>query len=281
MLEVHPILGMCVSDEFEVPYLVKSSNPSIDIAYEEKMDDNLVKEFFTRPFDLHDRLCRFLIYENQNDFVLLGVFHHIIFDALSNAVFKRDLMNILDGKSVALDDSFLKVSAFAKQIKETEEYIDASRFFESMLADIDETGLLLDSVLSDGPGSIEMHLDLDYDSFESFLNEFNVSENVLFTGVFAYTLSRFVGSDKVLFNLIDNGRDRFNNYDAVGMYVNTLPLLVDCKNQDVSSFFGYLFDLVYDVMRFDYYPFRILANEYNINSNISGSMWRCNVQIQY
>ena len=81
-------------------------------------------------------------------------------------------------------------------------------------------------------------------------------------------MSRFVGSDKVLFNLIDNGRDRFNNYDAVGMYVNTLPLLVDCKNQDVSSFFGYLFDLVYDVMRFDYYPFRILANEYDINSNI-------------
>ena len=90
----------------------------------------------------------------------------------------------------------------------------------------------------------------------------------MFTGVFAYTLSRFVGSDKVLFNLIDNGRDRFQNYDAIGMYVNTLPLLVDCKNQSVSSFMEYIFDLVYDVMRFDYYPFRVLANDYDINSNI-------------
>ena len=270
MLIAHPILGMCVSDEFEVPYLVKSSNPSIDIAYSKELDDGLFREFFTRSFDLHDRLCRFLIYENKNDkdFVLFGAFHHIIFDALSDAVFKRDLMSILDGKSVALDDSFLRVSAFAEQIKETEEYADAGRFFEGMLADIDETGLLLDSVSSDGPGTTEMPLDLDYELFKSFLNKFNVSENVLFTGVFAYTLSRFAGNDKVLFNLIDNGRDRFNNYDAIGMYVNTLPLLVDCKNQEVSSFFEYLFDLTYDVMRFDYYPFRKLANEYDINSNI-------------
>ena len=40
---------------------------------------------------------------------------------------------------------------------------------------------------------------------KEFLEENDVSENVLFTSVFAYTLSRFVGNDKVFFNIIDNG----------------------------------------------------------------------------
>ena len=29
MIDVHPILGMCVSDDFDVPYLFKGSNPEI------------------------------------------------------------------------------------------------------------------------------------------------------------------------------------------------------------------------------------------------------------
>ena len=91
---------------------------------------------------------------------------------------------------------------------------------------------------------------------------------VFFSSVFAYTLSRFVGSEKVLFNIVENGRDRFNNYDSVGMFVNTLPLLIDCKNQNIDSFMDYVSGMVYGVMRYNYYPFRVLANKYNLKSDI-------------
>ena len=73
---------------------------------------------------------------------------------------------------------------------------------------------------------------------------------------------------KVSFNIIENGRDRFRNYDSIGMFVNTLPLLVDCKNQDISSFVEYLSDMVYGVIRYNYYPFRLLAKKYGIKSDI-------------
>ena len=109
---------------------------------------------------------------------------------------------------------------------------------------------------------------MDYDYFNSFLKRHDISENILFSSVFAYTLSRFVGSEKVLFNIIDNGRDRFQNYDSIGMFVNTLPLLVDCTNQNVDSFLDYMSDMVYGVMKYNFYPFRFLANKYDINSNI-------------
>ena len=110
--------------------------------------------------------------------------------------------------------------------------------------------------------------DLHKDLLKSFIEKHNVSENVLFSSVFAYTLSRFVGSEKVSFNIIENGRDRFRNYDSIGMFVNTLPLLVDCKNQDISSFVEYLSDMVYGVIRYNYYPFRLLAKKYGIKSDI-------------
>ena len=137
-----------------------------------------------------------------------------------------------------------------------------------MLADVDEVGVFLDSVLPDGPGVSYTDLDFDSDLFKLFLDKWGVSENVLFTSVFAYTLSRFTGSDKVSFNIIENGRDRFNNLDAIGMFVNTLPILVDCKDQSVPNFMEQMSNLVYDVMRYNYYPFRLLAGEYGIDSSI-------------
>ena len=258
MFRVHPILGMCVSDEFDVPYLVKGSKP--EILVESDAGEEFVKEFLTKPFDLHDCLSRFLIVENEYGYRLYGVFHHIIFDALSDGVFKQDLQAILDGKSVDTDDSFLKVSAFNQQIKENDDFVEADKFYESLLVDSDDAGSLLDSVVSDGPGSIHIDLDLDLDLFNSFIDDYGISENIVFTSAFAYTLSRFAGNDKVLFNMAENGRDRFNNLNSIGMFVNTLPLLVDCKNQDVSSFIGDISSLIYDVMRYNYYQFRLLAN---------------------
>ena len=266
MMDAHPVLGMCVSDEFDIPYLVKGSKP--DITVESDASDEHINKFLLKPFDLHDCMCRFSVVENDSGFKLFAVFHHIIFDALSDTIFKKDLQSILDGKTVDADKSFLKVSAFTQQIQKSDEFAEAEEFFNSMLADSDSAGVLPDSVRSDGPGYCAMNLDTDYKSFNSFLDKYNVSENILFSSAFAYTLSRFAGDSKVLFNIVENGRDRFSNYDSIGMFVNTLPLLVECKNQDIRSFMEHVSHRVYDVMRYNYYPFRLLANKFDINSDI-------------
>ena len=266
MFRVHPILEMCVSPEYEVPFLIKGFKPSIH--FESDMDENHILDFLMEPFDVWESLSRFSIADDGENYNLCAVFHHIIFDAISENVFKRDLISILNGEDIDIDDSFLKVSAFNQQIKDTDEYIESYNFYEAMLTEIDDVNTLLNDVMSDGPGFEEADLNLDYDSFKSFLNRYGVSENVIFVSVFAYTLSRFVGSEKVLFNIVENGRDRFNNFNAIGMFVNVLPLLVDCKNRDVPSFIDYMSRLTYDVMRYDNYPFRLLANRFGLNPDI-------------
>ncbi|WP_303735978.1 condensation domain-containing protein [Methanobrevibacter millerae] len=105
-----------------------------------------MNKFKTSPFDLKNSLCRFLIVENNENHTLYGVFHHLIFDGLSKPVFEKDLKSLLEGKSLKVDDSFLKVSAFAKQISKTEEYKKAFDFYQHMLADTDEAGVLLEDI---------------------------------------------------------------------------------------------------------------------------------------
>ena len=263
MFDAHPILRMCISDDFEVPYMVNGDLPSID--YISCLDNDYVMKFLAVPFDLKNSLSRFLIVETEDEYVLFVVLHHLISDALSLGAFKNDLRTILEGGNLELDDSFLKVAAFNHQIQETKEFEEAKQFYDRMLAESDEINVLLDDVRRDGPGYVSDKLTMDIDGF---LAQGNVSANVLFTSAFAYTLSRFVGDDNVLFNVLENGRSRFDNFNSIGMYVNTLPLLVDCSNQDVDSFLEYMSDLIYGVMKYNYYPFRLLANDYGVDSSI-------------
>ena len=117
-------------------------------------------------------------------------------------------------------------------------------------------------------GSYSLNLDVSNSDIDVLLKSYDISENILFTGVFAYTLSRFAGDNQVLFNVLNNGRDNLSNYESIGMFVNTLPLLVDCNNKDVSSFMGDVKELIFNVFSYNFYPFRILTQEYNINSSI-------------
>ena len=262
VIEAHPILKMHLSDEFDV-HLVKGDYPPILI--ESDVSDDFVNEFISKHFDSYGSLCRFLIIENINDYSLFAVFHNLIFDDFSKGAFKHDLLSCLNGKSIDVDDSFLEISAFNHQIYESDEYEKAKEFYEVMLSDIDEAGVLLEDCSFEGQKILSIPLDK---SIGKNLGDVNVKESVLFTGAFAYTLSRFVGSNNVVFNFVDNGRDRFSNYNSIGMFSNVLPLLVECTNRDIKSFMDYVSDTLDDVARYNFYPFRLLDNDYDINSNI-------------
>ena len=271
IIEVHPILSMCVIEGDGIPYLVKGNQPEIIVRLD--ASDEFIREFKTKEFNLNDSLCRFLITDNEGSgFRLYAIFNHIVFDGLSRPIFEHDFQLILDNDEasnlIPLDYSFLTASSLSKKLSGKEGYGEAHAFFNSMLADHDEAGLLLDDVNADGPGTYSIDLNFDVELFNKFLGNYNVNENVLFTSTFAYTLSRFTGTDKVLFNIIENGRDRLKNYYAIGMFVNVVPLLVNCRQQKILSYMDYMFDLIYDAMKYDYYPFRFLANEYDLTIDI-------------
>jgi hypothetical protein len=208
-----------------------------------------------------------MIIEYDDTYYLLYVIHHIIFDATSTGIFKKDFMTLLDGGSVDLDETFLKSSAFTHQIKNTEKFDEASEFYEPILSDMGGVGSLVEDNSSEGYNISYYDLEFDKDAFQSFLGNAGISENILFTGVFAYTLSQFVDGDKVLFTIIENGRDRFHE-DFIGMTANVIPLVVDCQDRSINSYIENMANLIYGVSRYSYYPIFLLNHKYDFRVNI-------------
>ena len=224
---------------------------------------------FVQPFDLDKCLSHFLIVKNNESTSLYVDFHHLIMDGTSADILLNKLLKILKGfKFDSIDNGILRQVFFEKNI-DSHYMDDAERFFDNMLTDREEVSPLLTPIQTDNSLDDEFTSELNLDvDIESFLKKHGLTHNQFFCSVFAYTLSRFTGSSKVLFNLIEDGRGHIDLADSVGMYVRTPPLLMDCKNQNISSFLDYSSNLINLTMKYDLYPFRLLANKYDLNSNI-------------
>ncbi|WP_405294927.1 AMP-binding protein [Methanobrevibacter sp.] len=249
----------------EYPYLVKGDKPPISV--KSNADESTLIDFFSESLDLYNYLSKFMIVEYEESYYLFYLIHHIIFDATSAGLFKHDLQVLLDGGSVDLDDTFLKTSAFSQQIKNTEKFEEAREFYQPILSDVGDVGELLPDNSSKGYTTSSYDLEFDKVAFKSFLNKVGIGENVLFTSVFTYTLSQFVDSDKVLFMLIENGRDRFTD-EFIGMTSNVMTLVADCKDRSINSFMEHMSHLVYGASRYSYYPAIFLHQDHDFEVNI-------------
>ncbi len=248
----------------EYPILVKGDIPPISV--ETNFNDDAFKEFMFLSMDMHKNLAMFRIFELDDSYLLLAKCHHMIFDAISGNVFKRDLQLLLDGAKLDVDDSFLRTSAFQRQIKGTDKFKEATEFFDSMFKDIGEAKELVGDNQDKGFSLLTSDLEFDYGAFKSFLADAEIGENLLFIDVFAYALSQFIDGDKVLFSLIDNGRGRFNDYDSIGLYANVVTLLIDCKNQSIGSFVDHSRDVFYGATKYNFYPILSLYKKYGLDS---------------
>ena len=268
MFNVHPILKSFIDVIDGVVCLKTGFNPKVD--YKNEYDENVISDFMNKSFDLNFTLSRFLLVKKDDEegFVLVSVFHHLIFDGFSSLVFKQHLFDLLEGKVLKLDEGIVKSSVYNEEIVKTQEYSDAEAFYESMLCEAADVSSFLSDVGDNEAGFHSCDLGVGKSDVDILLKSYGISENILFTGVFAYTLSRFTGDNKVLFNILDNGRDNLSNYESIGMFVNTLPLLIDCSDKDPVSFMDDVKDLIFNVFSYNFYPFRVLAQKYNINSSI-------------
>lgn len=193
---------------------------------EEKFDGS-----FVRPFDLDKNLVRFLIEDNDGFLTLYIDLHHLIFDGYSINVIIQNLYAIMgDDRELEVDDGILRQISFEKDLLDTNYSNEALTFFDEMLVDSEGISELLPSVNSKGSGEVISYLDVDNVKLRNFLQTHSITYNQFFSSVFAYILSRFTGSSKVLFNLIEDGRGHGDFSNSVGMFVRTLPLIIDCKN---------------------------------------------------
>ena len=223
---------------------------------------------FVRPFKLDKNISRFLIVKDGKSNILCFDIHHLIFDGSSLNILLNTLNSILNNKKVDfVDNGILRQILFEENI-DSKYMDDAKEFFNSMLANIDEAYDLLPSIDKDNETEYMDTFHIDNKALTTFLQSNSITHNQFFSSIFAYTLSRFTGSNKVLFNLIVDGRGHVDLTNSVGMFVRTLPILLDCKNQKVSSFFKQSSNIINSLIKYELYPFHQLTHEHDLNPNI-------------
>ena len=263
LIEKHPILKGRILDTEDMPLLVCDNDPSIEVV---DVDDS---SQLCRHFDLERTLARFFIIGDSSDRYVFYDFHHLIADASSCGIIEKDFYDALDG---VLDDSidlgFVQASYDFFDYKFGDRYKSAKEFFVKEFEDMDDVGNLINDV--DGSaGYVSLPMHGIRDEIELFARENGITVSILFNAVFAYTLSRFTGSDKVYYTFAEHGRYDDYSQDAVGMFVRVIPIIVDCKDNPVHEYVSDVSDLIIESMSNGIYPFRLLAREFDLTNDVS------------
>ena len=82
------------------------------------------------------------------------------------------------------------------------------------------------------------------DDVEGFCRECGITVGNFLNAIFAYTYSRFTGSGKVYYNFTEHGRHETYLEDALGMYIRTIPIIVDCENKSIKEYLSDVSDLI-------------------------------------
>jgi bacitracin synthase 3 len=263
MFTAHPVLTMHVALRDGVPYLEKGDKPAVM-----KGSQNPLKilSLLTKGFDLYSSLSRYIIVRILGRCYLVSVIHHLIFDRISQNVFCRHFLRALEGERLDfVDDHFLKIAAFHQEVKNTEQYAEMDKYIRPKLSNLSEGNFYRNPGKKGKPGFHKLELEVDREQVNRFTESFGITKNILFTAAMSMTLSKLAGNDEVFFGFIDNGRDRFKNFENIGLYINAMPIFAHMDWHDMRAFLKRLSDDYYKVSQNNYFPFAPLAHEFNIS----------------
>jgi amino acid adenylation domain-containing protein len=258
----HPVLTMHVALRDGVPYMEKGDKPAV---MKGSLNPLKTLSMLTKDFDLYSSLSRHVIVRIPGRCYLLSIFHHLIFDIVCHNVFYRHFQRALEGEWLDfVDDHFLKVSAFHQEVKSTEQYAETDKYIRSMLSNLNEANFYRNPGKQGRPGYHKRELGVDREQVNRFTERFGINKNILFTAAMAMTLSKLAGSDEVAFGFLDNGRDRFNNFEDIGLYMNGMPIVAHVDHHDMQAFLNRLADVYYKLSQNAFFPFASLVQEFNI-----------------
>jgi amino acid adenylation domain-containing protein len=262
MFTVHPVLTMHVAMRDGVPYMEKGDKPAV---MKGSLNPLKLIKLLTSGFDLYSSLSRHVIVRIPGRCYLLSVIHHLIFDVVSTNVFCRHFLRALEGETLDfVDDHFLQISAFHQEVRSTEQYAEMDKYISSMLSNLTEANFYRNLGKKGKPGYHKRELGVDREQVNRFTERYDITKNILFTAAMAMTLSKLAGNDEVAFGFLDNGRDRFNNFEDLGLYITGMPLVAHVDHHDMRAYLNNLSDVYYKLSQNSYFPFATLVQEFNI-----------------
>lgn len=191
----------------------------------------------------------------------------MISDGYSIDVLREDIQNLKKCINVETDNGFLKYASFDSNIRETKIYKKAERYFDKLLSTNDDSKTFyMNQFTNNKPGRYLYKLNIDSHELNKIEKDYEISKGAILCGAFAYLLSKFVCSKHVQFNVVFNDRRMINNNSAVGLFVNSVPIVIDCESENTKVFLKSVAENFYNSMKYSFYPLRQILNKYEIDT---------------
>jgi acyl-coenzyme A synthetase/AMP-(fatty) acid ligase/aryl carrier-like protein len=227
-----PYIKSTLIEKDGIPYLKRNDKTKVKINICENLDENKL----VKPYPIYEsNLYRISIHKTKNTVYLFLDFNHMVFDGGSVNVFFNKIIEIFNDKEIVgieelAFDSNLNEEKYLNN-KEHKDYM--IKFYNSMLNNINSATDILSSVtnIKNKNQSDEIILNINKTNIKSFAKENNFTINNLFLFVYVCVLKLFSNSNNILLSIEINTRE--NKYlNPVGMYVSTLPLLIEVNEKD-------------------------------------------------
>ena len=225
------------------------------------------KAEFVRPFDLaKGPAVRFEIIRSDT-LTLLADMHHLVSDGASMDLFLGQLCEALDGKEPEKEScSYYDYAAGEKIAPEAE------AFFAGQMAAMEEaTQLIPDVFEADLPHREKsVSIPTDIASVAEFARKAGVTPAAVYVSAAFLTFGRYVCDDTVAIATISNGRSNLKISNTMGMFVNTLPLVMKLDNgEKTEDYIRRAAEIFSGTIAHEHYPFARIASKYDFHPGVS------------
>ena len=279
----HPYINTHIEAKDGELVQVRNDSHIPEVGYREMAEQDFAsyKAGFLRSFNLLiGPLYHFEIVKTEKrTYFLMGI-HHIIFDGMSEGIFLKDLGRADSGQELTPESyNYFDYSDDEEKARGSASYTDAEEYFAAMFSryetpseiSADKTGVIEEGHF----GEAAVHLGKG--SVNALCSRMNVTPASFFLSALFATVSRFANTKDVYISTIDSGRTSLKTMKNLGMFVHTLPLSMDLK-QDMTSE-----ELVLksnEVLRGsvanEIFPFTQIAAKYGYQTNI---MYECQLGV--
>ncbi|MCR5492004.1 MAG: amino acid adenylation domain-containing protein [Bacilli bacterium] len=269
-INAHPVLKMHLIQDAEGEVRAKRNDdeePIVTVVEGEPKQEELIK-----PFDLFkDSLYRAVILKGEKNHVFIDA-HHIAFDGESLEIFIKDIADAYDGKKIEQEAYTEFEEGLDEERRHQGEVLeDAKKWYHSLLDGRDLDCLPVnDHNLKEGEkGSFNLPLKVDMNEFDSFLKENKITANATWVSSFGLALARFLNRKDAFFATVYNGRNSTRISSSVGMFVKTLPVVLDpFASSDGATYIRSTANQLQKSMANDIYGFMEMAHDLEVRADI-------------
>ncbi|MBR3226726.1 MAG: amino acid adenylation domain-containing protein [Atopobiaceae bacterium] len=273
-IAVHPYLFMTVRRDAEgkLHAVRRDGHPfEVQVIRCESLptEDELV-----RPFDLMsgELLFRAEIYVTDDGSYLLFDTHHIVSDGGSIDILMEDVERAFQGETLQAEEyTGFEFALDEEEARATDRLDAAKAFYDGYFRGCGgETMPVRDGDESAGHVAMErLHGKADGAAVRAFCDEHGLPLNAFFTAAFAFALKEYADAEVPVFTTIYNGRNDPRLANSVSMLVKTLPVSLDCKDDDyVMSLVETCKSYLTAAMANDLYSFAEIHQAYGVDGNM-------------